>query len=591
MQYKNGGFPAVFSLGHPVFMSRLFWAFALLCAFASWHASDLYYPWLKFQSEMWAVAGLLWVALACGLQARKQPRWAAYPAGALGWFLLLLPVLAVGHALFNPEVYVGDAALVALYAMGAFVALELGKESGAQQPAQCIEGLCWLLLVSGMFSVAEALYQWLQLEGLGMWVLRLPENVRPSGNFAQANRMALHTAAGIAAVYGLNQRGILGRWVATLAVCFLGLGVALSQSRAGWLSAALILVFAMYFCRGRRRDMVFYGALLAAISFLFWVLPAVSAALELGAIRTGRLALGSRTSLMLGFMDGALQQPWWGYGPGQIVQVQVQRAAQAIPVLVSFWSHNIVLDMALLFGFPVSFAFVVAVLLFGGALIKNCQVQENQFVLLAVIPFAVACNTEYPHAYMNSLLLFMYILGFSRCGVGCGVVRNDDSLAAKPLVSSGWLKLKERVLLLIIFVFFALGSLTVLDYYRLSYALQVARFEAARAGTFPQNYEYPKPFVLTNLYSLLYLVRENDFINMSQQEVERYRKAAFRNPYEPALRGYVVVSELHNVKIDGYPSNAALTILDSFYGSRARKMAVRKVELLRQKMPKMEKEN
>lgn len=563
-------------------MSQLLWAFALLCAFVSWHASDLYYPWLKFQSEGWAAVSLLFVVAACALPSRKHSRQVGVPLDYLSWFLLALPFVACGHLLFNPEVFLGDVALVTLYAIGAFVALEQGRISAALHRSGGIEVLCLLLLVSGITSVAEALYQWLQLDGLGFWVIQLPENVRPSGNFAQANRMALHTAVGIAAAFCLNQRGILTHWATALLVSFLGLGVALTQSRAGLLSAVLILGFSVYFCRERRRSMVFYSALLVAVFSLFWALPTVSSALELGLIRTSRLAMGSRTSLMLGFIDGVLQQPWWGYGPGQIVQVQVQQAANAIPVLVSFWSHNIALDMALLFGVPVAIIFVLLIGYFAIRLIKNSWIQDNQFVVLAVIPFAVACNTEYPHAYLNSLLLFMYIMGFA----SFKLMEQGSDLQSEGH-GTGELKagIKKIVTSLVVLSFFALGSIVVVDYYRLAYSLQVARFEAARAGTFPPGYSYPQSLLLTNLQALIFMVRQNDFATMNSKEIEEYRNAAFRNPYEPALRGYAVASGLHGVAEGSkYSADSALKILESFYGKHAKDVALRRIELLRKEI-------
>ena len=81
------------------------------------------------------------------------------------------------------------------------------------------------------------------------------------------------------------------------------------------------------------------------------------------------------------------------------------------------------------------------------------------------------------------------------------------------------------------------------------------------------------------------MVRQNDFATMNSKEIEEYRNAAFRNPYEPALRGYAVASGLHGVAEGSkYSADSALKILESFYGKHAKDVALRRIELLRKEI-------
>jgi hypothetical protein len=195
-----------------------------------------------------------------------------------------------------------------------------------------------------------------------------------------------------------------------------------------------------------------YVALLAAATLLFWQLPALSDALELGSVRTNRLALGTRSTLLSGFSLSVLQNPWWGLGPGQIVHAQLLLADQGLPAQVSFWAHHIFLDLALLFGLPAMLSVAVALALYAHGLLKNLKIENNQFVLLAIIPFTVTLNTEFPHAYLNSLLLFAMIAGIARTG------NTTIDTNTKPHSKMVWSALLS--------IFFVLGGVIFFDYQR-----------------------------------------------------------------------------------------------------------------------------
>lgn len=541
-------------------MQRIFWALASLCAFAAWHASDLYPPWFKFQSEAWAGVALVFLSLA-QRWASSNPLVAPRKADALALCLLAIPLLAGLHVLTSATVYVGDAALLTLYALGALLALHLGHRWVAvPDGGRLLNGFCLLLVASAICSVAEALYQWLLLDGLGHWVLQIPASARPSGNFAQANRMAMHTATGLAALVWLYRQNTVGVAGLALGAVFTGLGIALTQSRAGLLSTVAILLLATLLQRRDRRAGALYVALICVVTVLFWQLPALSQALELGAVRTDRLALGSRGSLLAGFALSTLEKPWWGYGPGQIVHAQFFLAGQGLPAQVSFWAHHVLLDFALLFGLPAMLAAAVALALYARDLLGNLQHASNQFVLLAIIPFATMLNTEFPHAYLNSLLLFAFIAGMAQ---------------PKNTASGAWGPLPAKVAFnTLLSVFCILGGVIFYDYQRLNTAFQVARFEALRAGSVPVGYQYPSALVLDNFEALVAMVRRVEFFPLSPTELDEYRRSAMRFPYETALRGFAIASALNAAP---EAQEGKLREIEAFYGRTARLVAERAI--------------
>lgn len=541
-------------------MQRLFWALTALFSFAAWHASDLYPPWLKFQSEAWA--GLALVMLALSQRCSPvTPQVAIRRPQALSLFLLAVPLLAGLHVLTSATVYLGDAALLSLYALGALLALLLGQQltAGADEH-RLIKGLSLLLVASALCSVAEALYQWLMLDGLGHWVLPIPVGARPSGNFAQANRMAMHTATGLAALVWLYRKQVIGCVGLVFAALFICVGIALSQSRAGLFASVVVLLLAAVMQRRGWRAGAIYLALVCVALMLFWMLPAISQSMDLGAVRTHRLALGSRGTLLAGFAQSTLEKPWWGYGPGQIIHAQFLLAGQGLPAKVSFWSHHVLLDFALLFGLPVMVAFLACLSLFAYELLGDLRHERNQFVLMALTPFVVMLNTEYPHAYLNSLLLFAFI---------AGMIKSKTKACT-------WGALQvNKVINALLLIFCALAGGIYYDYQRLETAFQVARFEALRAGSFPVGYKYPSALVLDNLEALVALVRRKEFRNLTAAELIAYRRSVMRFPYESALRGYAVATAL-NAPPDAQIE--ALKEIDAFYGKFAQRAAERAIK-------------
>lgn len=542
-------------------MQRIFWALAGFCAFAAWHAGDLYLPWLKFQSEAWAGVALVFLALAQRGPSRHKlvaPR----KPDALSLCLLALPLLAGLHVLTSATVYVGDAALLTLYVLGALLALGLGHQwATGPDSNHLLKGLCLLLMVSALCSVAEALYQWLLLDGLGHWVLPIPSSARPSGNFAQANRMAMHTATGLAALVWLYRQNTVRVVVMSLGGVFLCLGIALTQSRAGLLSVMAILLVAVLLQRRNPRAGALYIALIVVAFLLFWQLPVFSQALDLGAVRTNRLALGSRGTLLAGFAQSVFEKPWWGYGPGQIVYAQFFLIDQGLPAQVSFWAHHVLLDFALMFGVPVVLAVAAALALYVLDLLGNLQHENNQFVLMAIIPFAIMLNTEFPHAYLNSLLLFAFIAGM---------------IKSRYFSFKGWFNVHANAMNnVLISAFFILSGVIFYDYRRMENAFQVARFEAMHTGSIPKNYQYPSALVLDNLEALVAMARRKTFYPLTPAELGEYQRSAMRFPYESALRGYAIATALNSAP---RMQENALRAIDALYGRSARLVAERAIK-------------
>ena len=223
---------------------------------------------------------------------------------------------------------------------------------------------------------------------------------------------------------------------------------------------------------------------------------------------------------------------------------------------MSFWSHHVILDMALMFGVPFALLSLSAGLVYLRDGLRNLNLERKKFAVLALVPFFVTLNTEFPHAYLNSLLLYALLAGMALVGNAETMPKQHPVLAACQSGAA--------------IVFLGLGCLVVLDYYKFETAFQIARFEAIRAGSVPREYQYPQSIVLDNIEALTWAVRQTGSSKMNAEELAEYLRVARRYPYETALRRYALFLSGAS---DAKELNVALFNIAAFYGPGARKSA------------------
>ncbi len=119
----------------------------------------------------------------------------------------------------------------------------------------------------GPLSLGFALAQWLRVDDLGVLLADLPRDARPTGNIAQANHFSTLMAWGLIGVWLLYERRSVRGSIACCTAMFMMFGIALCQSRTGWLHVGLLWLAA---CVLHRRGLVrlqLLGSSLLAASF------------------------------------------------------------------------------------------------------------------------------------------------------------------------------------------------------------------------------------------------------------------------------------------------------------------------------------
>ncbi|HBA03866.1 MAG TPA: hypothetical protein DCW51_07910 [Clostridium sp.] len=95
--------------------------------------------------------------------------------------------------------------------------------------------------------------------------------------------------------------------------------------------------------------------------------------------------------------------------------------------------------------------------------------------------------------------------------------------------------------------------------------MMLARFEVLNIGNLHANHKTPDVILLTQLQAKIGLVRTQPRNNMTEQEIEEVRKAAYRHASSSALHRYAQVLALNGKLLS---AQEHLNILEKMYGKK-----------------------
>jgi O-Antigen ligase/Virulence factor membrane-bound polymerase, C-terminal len=383
------------------------WTLGCALVLLAWLLPNRSPPWTAFYNELWMALALLPLAVWLWLSSRQGWR---VPAAVVAVAMFAsVPLL---QCAFGQIRFTGDAVLATMYLLGLALCMLLGAR---WRDVAAGEGARWVfitLMWAALLSTHLALLQWLRNDALGVLLADLPIGARPTGNISQANHLASLVFLGLVAVWGLRLRGVLGASVAWLAAAYLLLGMAMTQSRTGWLEVALLAGAALVW-RERlqsRRDAWGLIGLVATFIALVLLWPTLNDWLLLdgGLSLEGQLQGGRRPALWRYMFDAAMAAPWFGYGWTQVALAQQLHAlapGSGPPLqLVYTYAHNLWLDLLLWNGLPLGLLAGAALL--GWFIVQARRVQggDESLLFIALLGLLVHAQFEFPHAYAYFLL-------------------------------------------------------------------------------------------------------------------------------------------------------------------------------------------
>lgn len=487
-------------------------------------------PWKSAHSEAFTFLAVLAWGWGATRSKTAGKNWLSAPVVAL---LCIGGLVALQYAA-GQIAFGGDAA-----ALGLYVGLCIAALFVAQWYADDINGplvLALTLLVTAQLSAIMALTQALGVWADSGWIVQYAGFRRPGANVGQPNHLGTLLVMGAASLIYIHQRLELSRLLTVLLSLLLLLGMGITESRTGLLSGLLLCVW--WFARRRvfgqawRWPWVAAGAL-ALIAIMWAWPPLISAIQEAGPLQSGvtiSITDSGRFNVWQQLSDAVWMKPWLGWG---LRGVSVALSAVLHPPAESApftYAHNIVLDMAIGMGLPLT---VMALSVAGVWLwrrVQNAQTMASWYAVGLLIPFGVHSLFEYPFAYAYFLVPAMLAIG---------MLEHNSASPAKIIV--------PRRIVALFFVLFGLLSIWVgVEYMQIEEDFNVARFEALNLGQTPADYEQPNILVLTQLKAMVAATRTTPRPHMSQEDMKQLRAATLRFPWVPVQSSYALSLALND---------------------------------------------
>jgi O-antigen ligase len=483
-------------------------------------APNHYPPWSSFHGEACAFFAVVAAFFGCAWIARRED------AGFLPYVGVLIAIsvwIAFQYGI-GLIVYAGDVVVVCLYVFTTYAAFCTGCSHGKnRQTVDCaLHALSLVLVVAAVLSTLLAILQWNRLEDLlGIFAMSRTPDMRPFGNLAQPNHLALLLSiALLLCVYLYDTR----KFSLGFCACMGGLiciGIVASESRA-CLGSMLTLVAVMFAFQARTSARLSRWLMLGFLGTILLVSaawPHINSELLLQPAREqSAFQDDSRRVLWQQAAVAIAQSPILGYGwrQGGIAQKQ---AARYVPGdLQSDYTHNVVLDLLVWNGVVVGGVLVIGFAIWWLRRILERRGAGSYYALLAVVPVFVQSLFEFPYAYAYFIFPAGYLMGLAE-----GV----RSVARPALPATLWSFRVFSIALPIVAAYVAYEYLIIEEDFR------VLRFEAMNVGRRPDDYALPDLIALTHYKAVLVVGRMQPTSKMDGRSIEEIQRLTRRFAWLP----------------------------------------------------------
>lgn len=528
-----------------------------LLFFCAWLQSLHILPWVSWHSELLM---FLAIALCAGIAAAQHIRRGTQNPIALPLitipflFFAVLAIVQVPLGLIN---FAGDALVFCLYMALCITSLTLGFAAGRTSNATVcakrspLELVAFTIVATALASSIVAMAQTFELWNDPSWINPMPALRRPGGNVGQPNHLATLLLMGMASLVFLYESCKLKALTSALLLVTLVVALGMTESRTGVLS--LLLMALWWAVKSRTVKFKLSGWFVAfgvvAVLGFFWLWPSIfDVLLQTGVSSKVNTSSESRLSIWPQLLQAVALRPWLGWGLNQVSEAHNAVAHLHVFSSPFSYSHNILIDLALGIGVPLT----LLVVLITGVWLWRRMRQTNQlapwYCMAVVLPVAVHSMLEFPFTYAYFLVPVMLVLGL------------QEGLSGAKRV----LKIDARFAAALLLVISTVGAWSVVEYVQVEEDFRIARFEALRVGQTPAEYERPHIVLLTQLDALLAGARIVPKPEMSDDELALAKKVALRYPWTATQNRYAL-----SLALNGYPDEAVrqLRVMRALHGA------------------------
>ena len=478
---------------------------------------------------------------------------------------MVMAAIAVVQLVTGVMTFGGDALIFCFYGVLCILSLIFGFSSSQQKQFSDTTTLAGndrdltltffaIIFILGSFlSVIVALVQVFELWEHSAWINRMPQLRRPGGNLAQPNHLATLVLMGLGSLLFVFESGKLTKLLSILLLLVMCIGLAITESRTG----ALSLLLLWFWWSIKKNEITFrvspWFVFFSIICFLslFWYWPSIytfiQQDLDVGAgVNT---KAGLRLVVWPQLLEAVSHSPWGGWGLGEVVKAHNS-------VVHNYWvsepfsyAHNILLDMALGIGVPLTIVFVLSTVVWLWR--RSMLVADLQpwYCLAVALPLVVHSMFEFPFSYAYFLAPVLFAVGVLE-----GKLKPDLGFA-----------IDARLAVMPLFAITVLASWSIVEYMEIEEDFRIARFEALNIGQKPVNYVAPNVVLLTQLKVLLTSTRIAPKPGMTTDELDTVKKAALRYPWSATQHRYALCLALNG---NGDEAIRQLKVIRALHGEK-----------------------
>ncbi|QXZ08647.1 O-antigen ligase C-terminal domain-containing protein [Comamonas sp. Y33R10-2] len=501
------------------------YAFYALLAI-SWLVSNHYFPWLAFHSD-WVACAAVVISFVILLN-RGQVE-----VPFISIIFLAVSIIPIFQYYFGLIYFKGDAIVVFLYIFLAALAACIGFNFLGGKD-EVYKYFAVFVLIAGLISMWVALGQWLSVDSLGLFSVHVPFNGRVYANFAQPNQFATFIMLNFCGIFYLYYKRDIGTSITVVLLIFFAWGLALAQSRAGFLELIVFFILGLVFYNNNKRLIYFFIASLIIFLAIWYIfLPITSDFLEFSELRKDKASIGTRYIHWQTAISAIFMAPWFGYGWNQ-VSVALAKTVTNYPSTHEFieHTHNLILDVIIWNGIPISLLLFAIIIKWLCKFVFFKTDIFDKFVVLFLSCFLVHSMLEFPLEYAYFLMPFSFLLGSIEKKKSDAKYFKINNVFVRKLIAPSIL------LSCLIWVGY--------DYLNVESNVQNLRLEdrGLVIDANDKNVNNIKLFDQQKNYILF--ARTTAKENMSEEQLEWMRKISERYGHAPALFRYALAAGLNN---------------------------------------------